>query len=245
MGKIDNLVLLAHAAYDLPSKSESVAFLYGITEAREPHTWMQVTNVMDIHRLGQPLKSKLFTAVEKGDVAAVEEMLDCGVTPNVRGPNGLTPLQTAALKGHAVVAEVLLSRGAKASLVTDNAQQESPLHLVCENFTPQSERLTAALVNAHDSDIDAFNSNGQTPLMKAVAKDNLPLAVYLLGKGANPDYADDAGNSARTLFVQKYDGIDQDPMVDKFQKQMSTFDAIKMDAHKTKNRLAYPSPYKH
>ena len=243
MRQFDNTVLLAHAAYDFRSIPESEAFLQGVTVARDPHTWMLVTSAIDITRLGLPLKSKLFAAVERGDVTAVEEILDNGVTPNTRAPNGLTPLQTAALKGHAIVAEVLLNRGAKASLVTDNVQKESPLHLMSDSFSPQSERLAAVLIDAADSDINAFNATGQTPLMKAVAKGNLPIAVYLMEKGANPDYEDEAGNSARSLFMQKYEGIIQDPIIDKFHKHLATYDAVKTSAHKNRKPHPFPSPY--
>lgn len=242
MGKIDNLVLLAHAAYDFHSVPEAEAFLYGVKVSRKPESWLLITNTIDIRKLGQPLKSKLFAAIDRGDALAVEELLEAGVTPNVRAPNGLTPLQTAAKTGQEAVAVVLLAHGAQLNLVTDDAQRETALHLAVDSYTPEAERLTTALIDA-DADIDAFNSKGQTPLMKALEKDNLPLALHFLSKGAKLDYADDAGNTARSIFAQKFDGIVNDPVIDRFQQKIVSHDAMKVEVSQKKARLAHPSPY--
>ena len=242
MGKVDNLVLLAHAAYDFQSTKESEAFLYGVKVSRKPESWLLVTNVIDIRKLGQPLKSKLFAAIDRGDALAVEELLEAGVTPNVRAPNGLTPLQTAAKTGQDAVAVVLLAHGAQMNLVTDDAQRETAMHLAVDSYRPEAEKLTTALIDA-DADIDAFNAKGQTPLMKALDRENLPLALHFLSKGAKLDYADDTGNTARSIFVQKFEGIINDPLVDRFHQEIVSHDALKIEVSQKKARLAHPSPY--
>lgn len=247
MRTIDNLVLLAHAAYDFRTRPEADAFLYGIKVSRKPESWLLVTSAIDIRRLGQPLKSKLFSAIERGDAEAVQELMENGLTPNVRAPNGLTALQTAALKGQAQIAFVLISHGAKANLTTNNGLNDTALHLSAESFSPESQKLASELIKA-DADIDAFNSKGQTPLMIALEKDNLPLALHLLNNGAKLDYSDENGNTARSIFISKFDGIVSDPLIDKFQEKIVSYDALQED-RKTKNikslnATPYPSPYK-
>ncbi|HEU0028214.1 MAG TPA: ankyrin repeat domain-containing protein [Ktedonobacterales bacterium] len=58
-------------------------------------------------------------AANKGNAAMVAALLDAGAQVNARQHGGFTPLHQAAQNGDAELATLLLSRGARRSLVTD------------------------------------------------------------------------------------------------------------------------------
>jgi uncharacterized protein len=58
-------------------------------------------------------------AASKGNVAMVAALLDAGAQVNARQHGGFTPLHQAAQNGDAELATLLLSRGARRSLMTD------------------------------------------------------------------------------------------------------------------------------
>ena len=57
----------------------------------------------------------LFNAVMKGNVQAVQSLIQSGVNVNVRTLTGKTPLMAAAFKGYADIVQMLLSAGASAN----------------------------------------------------------------------------------------------------------------------------------
>src|SRR5688572_29586632 len=54
----------------------------------------------------------MLEAAIKGDAALVKSLLDRGVNPNAKDPEGRTPLSEAAFYGHTDIAKALLSHGA-------------------------------------------------------------------------------------------------------------------------------------
>jgi ankyrin repeat protein len=69
----------------------------------------------------------LFYAVEKGNMVYAQRLLNMNIDPNLRGPNGYTPLMYAAAKGHAGLTDLFLRNGADASLL--NAEGDSAVDL--------------------------------------------------------------------------------------------------------------------
>ena len=242
-GRIDNTVLLGHAAYDFLTDKEAQAFLLGVKENRRPETWMVVTNLLDIPRLGQPLKSKLFQAIEQGDVKTLEELFNAGVEPNVRAPNGMTPLQAAVIAGHVKVVETLLEHGADPNLPTQDAQQESAMHLAARHPGPKGSELVSLLTTS-TADLNATNSHLQTPLHLAVERDNLTSALALIKEGAKLDEKDQAGQTPRHLFQDKYAGIINDPTIDDIQMAIEKTDAQLKKRSNFLRKQTTPTPYK-
>jgi ankyrin repeat protein len=69
----------------------------------------------------------LFTAVEAGDAEKVEKLLDGSASPDLKGPEGRTPLHVAAEKGDMQMVQLLLDKGAQAFVKDDRGR--TPLHL--------------------------------------------------------------------------------------------------------------------
>ena len=241
MGKISNLVLLAHSAYAFKSHEEGNAFLWGIRESRKPESWMQVTSVMEISKLGVPLKSRLFMAIQKGNPEEVEQVIAAGVDPNARTANGLTALHVAAIAGGSSVIKVLISKGADPNLQTEDNQHQTALHLITKTENPEAKESMDVILEK-SQDVNPFDSEHKTPIIIALEKDNLELAVELLKNGANLDYEDLAGNSARSLFEEKFSKEDNSLAVE-FASEIENIDELASNAAAKRSRVQHPSPY--
>jgi hypothetical protein len=66
-----------------------------------------------------------------GDTAAVKTLLDHGVNPNTRDPEGRTPLTEAAYYGHTEIAKLLLDHGA--DVYTRKAHGETPFEMAASH----------------------------------------------------------------------------------------------------------------
>ncbi len=69
----------------------------------------------------------LLKAAERGDVRTVTALLEGGADPNMKGPEGRTPLHLAAKAGHLDVVQELLRQNARAFVKDDRGK--TPLHL--------------------------------------------------------------------------------------------------------------------
>lgn len=94
-----------------------------------------------------------------------------------------TLLHQASQIGSKLMIEFLLQSGA--NIVAKDYQDNTPLH-----FAPSPE-IAALLI----ADINARNSNGETPLHKAVENDKTELVEFLLAKGANSNAQDNQGET--------------------------------------------------
>lgn len=80
-------------------------------------------------------KRQFFSAAEKGDVSAIEDLLssakygELAVEIDEKGLSEFTALHCAVSEGHVAVAEYLVSKGANVNAVT--SELRTPLHLAC------------------------------------------------------------------------------------------------------------------
>lgn len=100
---------------------------------------------------------------------------------------GETPLMMAALRGNMVVAQSLLTRGAKV-----NREGWSPLHYAASG---SSTELVALLLK-EGALIDARSPNGTTPLMMAARYGAIDSADLLLKGGADAALVNERGMTA-------------------------------------------------
>ncbi|AKT34475.1 Ankyrin repeat [Pyrobaculum sp. WP30] len=123
----------------------------------------------------------LVDAVRRGDVQEVARLLAAGADPNVRDPDGETPLHIAAEQCRADLAELLLKHGADPS-ARDN-QGKTPLHIAVGGRCG----AVVELLLKHGADPNARNKEGRTPLHSAAISGNVKLAEILLSRGADPN----------------------------------------------------------
>lgn len=240
-GVVDNLVRLAHASYDFASAKDASAFLLGVGEMRSPASWMQVQSVGEIAKLGQPLRARLFTAIERGDVATVEVLIASGVSPNARAQDGLSALHLAARLAKPLVVAALLERGADPSLTLPDSK-ETALHLACASQAEGSQIVAGQLVHA-GADIDAFDSSRKTPLVHALDASRLHVATYLVSQRASLDLEDVTGQSARRAYLEKFAAVINDPAVEAFATAISQSDDIDEKDRIRRSRSLIPTPY--
>ncbi|XP_037344808.2 BRCA1-associated RING domain protein 1 [Pungitius pungitius] len=102
-------------------------------------------------------ETPLHLAAIKGDVEAVNALLDQGADPNLKDNAGWTPLHEACNLGHLVVVEVLVSRGAL--LNTPGYENDSPLHDAVRNGHPAIVKLLLRLGASRH----VLNQHGKRP----------------------------------------------------------------------------------
>lgn len=115
---------------------------------------------------------KLCLAAKDNDVAALKQMLDDGVSPNAIEPSMKLPaLNWAALNGSYEAAELLLQKGAKVNVRTDD--KSTPLGHAA--FMGHAD--LAKLFLEHGADVNAVNQHKATPLDSTKAPDGITKMV--------------------------------------------------------------------
>lgn len=140
------------------------------------------------------------TAVHRGDVAKVREMLAHGAVASAANEFGVTSLHIAAEMGHHDVARVLCERGASAC--AKNANGETALHIAAR----EGDAALAALLLAHGASVTQADMWGRTAADLADeledGADRFDL-LQLLSRAAGADGARElrAGEKAQGLVM--------------------------------------------
>lgn len=143
--------------------------------------------------------NKLYTAAEKGDLAAVQQLLARGgVDVNKSGVYQQSPLFIAAMKGHAVVVDRLLTAGANKD--KPNVNKATPLYIAAfSGHLPVVERLLQAGANK-----DMSNVKQVTPLLAAASGGHVAIVERLLAAGADKEKSN--ATQATPLFIASEKG---------------------------------------
>lgn len=104
----------------------------------------------------------------------VDFLLSHGAGVNARGPAGSTPLQDAALGGHAVVAALLLDKGADLN-ARDAESGSTALHIAAS----YGRRDVVLLLLDRGADRRIRNKAGKTPYDLAIEAGQKDLAAML------------------------------------------------------------------
>ena len=126
------------------------------------------------------LEKILETAVEGPEperATIVSELLEWGVDPNIRSPEGNTCLSLAAMHSNGDVIQRLLGFGADVN--TKNKDGKTPLH-----HAYGSKSITETLLK-YGSDLEAQDNHMRTPLHRASLSATLPVVRLLVDNGAS------------------------------------------------------------
>ena len=132
----------------------------------------------------------LATAIDRGDLLAVKELIDGGADPDTplgSGPGATTPLKKAAGRGKRDIVKYLLSKGAKVNAV-DGEGQNALMDAVERGFDDVVDLLVA-----QGADVKARDSRGNTAFSLATFGAHLEIADVLLQHGADLGAADPYG----------------------------------------------------
>ncbi len=122
----------------------------------------------------------LHEATRDGDLEQVRALIDAGANLDVRGDNGETPLITAIIEGHVLVASLLIDRGA--GIQARNKGGFTPLHAAAyANAVEIAEKLLSRGANIKDQ----LNKAGVSPLSVASEEGHPGLVKVLIGHGAD------------------------------------------------------------
>lgn len=131
-------------------------------------------------------EARFLAAVQSGELAPVEQLLNDGVGVDIVSRHGDTALMEAAEKGNLALVNLLLARGASPNF--RSRLGETPLLCASRN----QEILKALL--AKGAKVNTPGINGKTVLMYVA--DDLALVKLLLGAGADVRARDKDGNTA-------------------------------------------------
>lgn len=122
----------------------------------------------------------LHFACSRGNMACAARLLDAGATVDLQNTSGDTPLIVAADVGAEAVVDLLLQRGADAT-IRRHSNGTTALHVAAgRGFTSIIGQLLAAGVSP-----DAMNKDNETPLLVALARCRLEATDMLLRAGAS------------------------------------------------------------
>jgi len=127
----------------------------------------------------------------EGAAEDVRLFLAAGMNPDVEGrlkdsSADITPLMAAAQGCHADVARLLLDAGADAKWVSGS--KESALHAIadgCAESTPETARQLARMLLDAGAEIDALDQKYETPLLRALSRENVGVVAVLVEHGAD------------------------------------------------------------
>ena len=129
----------------------------------------------------------------------VRLLLANGTNPRLVAADGMTALHKAAVLNRGAITRLLLQAGA--SPYARDAEGQTPLFLaasrgainsVRELLIPSGRDGNAAAVNALSP---GFDSNEETPLMRAVMSRNVEMARIMIARGANVNFHSRSGNT--------------------------------------------------
>ena len=138
-----------------------------------------------------PPAVSLNDAIVTRDGSAVKAHLDAGTDVNVADANGITPLIAAVTSGQRDLVQLLLSAGADI-----NARGPEERTALIYAIQAEQPEMALFLLEQEGVDLKARESHGSTPLVEAVAYNQLKVAEVLLEKGADINAQGPVGRTA-------------------------------------------------
>jgi ankyrin repeat protein len=152
--------------------------------------------------------NELITTVKDGLDSQLQPLLETSDV-NTQDLHQNTALHYAAEKGDPETVELLLSAGADTTIL--NSESETPLITAVKRYCGliygQSRETTLDTISAllENSDIDSYDSDGNTSLILAAAGSKYELTKFLLKTGSNPDLQNNKGETAISFACKNGD----------------------------------------
>lgn len=149
-------------------------------------------------RFDQAASRALSEAAFVCDLIKARELLQAGADPNARDEDERTPLFSAVLGGSVGLVGLLLESGADVD--ARDGRGFTALHFAAEEQLPEMTRLLLA----KGANPNARDADGVTPLGRAVfsEREHRDVIQTLVKAGANPDLANNAGETPRALAIR-------------------------------------------
>lgn len=144
----------------------------------------------NIDGVDQAGDTALLLAAWKGDVEAVQFLLEKGANCGVRNALGETPIMVALKTDRLEVAEMLLPY-----IQSLDNNSDVLLDTLLLNAVEKGDVQVIEFLIGHSANVNARNSAGQTPLAIAIQNGQLSIAALLLEKGADIEVRDHIGNT--------------------------------------------------
>ncbi len=146
----------------------------------------------------------LIRASVTGHVEIVKLLIIAGASVHLKNKKGYTPLMKAAERDHVDVMRVLIENGAKVNEVKiPDKDLDTALHLA---INEEAEGAVSLLIQK-GSNINLKNSDGFTPIMLAIEKENLVIIQKLLDAKADLNQVSHYGDSLSTLLENKPESL--------------------------------------
>lgn len=148
--------------------------------------------------------SDLTYAAGEGQVNTVAQLLKSGTNPNALNQKGITPLHSAAEKGHLKIVKLLVDQyGA-------NVNFQIPVNSsCCHGWTAlmiaaaEGHREVVQYLLSKGANPNLRNRHGRTALMFPVNYRFLAIAKLLIDKGADPNAVDEQGRGMVIVATEK------------------------------------------
>jgi len=134
----------------------------------------------------------------QGDLAAVQKLVDAGVSVNAVNPDGSTPLMWAAYNGHTDIAAYLLEHGVNVDAKDGNGRTA----LLYASSGPFPETVELLLNKGAEVNLQG-TAEGFTALMMAAAEGHVEVVRLLLAHGARADILDRDGDTAEKFARER------------------------------------------
>ncbi|XP_074128178.1 ankyrin repeat and SOCS box protein 4 [Sminthopsis crassicaudata] len=135
-------------------------------------------------------KTPLHVACEVADVECVKILCDHGAKLNAYSLSGHTALHLCTTESAIACAKQLVWRGANVNMKTNNADEETPLHVAVRSGLPE----LAAFYVEHGALVDSVNAHLETPLA---------LAAYWALRFKEQEYSPPHHRACRLLLASK------------------------------------------
>jgi len=145
----------------------------------------------------------LITAAAKGDIKAVQILLDEGASTHAANTRGVTALIAAAYRNHLELAELLIQAGADVNR-QDKTQQSAYLIATSDGYLDLLRLTLAAGADVHST--DSYNGTG---LIRAADRGHVEIIRELLKTDIKVDHVNRLGWTALLEAIILGDGLAQ------------------------------------